>query len=59
MLINLIYGILPMLDGAKQDPRNMALMKMFIPINIGERAGSGVPNSFNIWADEGWEEVIN
>ena len=25
-------------------------------INIGERAGSGVPNIFNVWADEGWEE---
>lgn len=25
---------------------------------IGERAGSGVPNIFNIWADEGWEEPI-
>ena len=25
---------------------------------IGERAGSGVPNIFNIWADEGWEELI-
>lgn len=25
-------------------------------INISERAGSGVPNIFNVWADEGWEE---
>ena len=31
---------------------------MFNLINIGERAGSGVPNIFNIWADEGWEEPI-
>lgn len=23
---------------------------------IGERAGSGVPNIFNVWEDEGWEE---
>ena len=23
-----------------------------------ERAGSGVPNIFNVWADEGWEEPI-
>ena len=33
-------------------------MKMFNLINIGERAGSGVPNIFNVWADEGWEEPM-
>ena len=33
-------------------------MKIFNLINIGVRAGSGVPNIFNIWADEGWEEPI-
>lgn len=33
-------------------------MKMFNLINIGERAGSGVPNIFNVWADEGWEEPV-
>lgn len=27
-------------------------------INIGERAGSGVPNVFNTWADQGWPEPI-
>ena len=32
-----------------------ALMKMFGRINIGKCAGSGVPNIFNVWADEGWE----
>ena len=25
-------------------------------INIGECAGSGVPNIFNVWEDEEWEE---
>ena len=44
--------------GGKSDPRNKALMKMFNLINIGERAGSGVPNIFNVWADEGWEEPV-
>ena len=29
---------------------------MFNLINIGERAGSGVPNIFNVWEDEGWIE---
>ena len=42
--------------GGESDPHNKALMKMFNLINIGERAGSGVPNIFNVWADEGWQE---
>lgn len=44
--------------GGESDPRNKTLMKMFNLINIGERAGSGVPNIFNVWEDEGWEEPI-
>ncbi len=44
--------------GGESDLRNKALMKMFNLINIGERAGSGVPNIFNVWADEGWEEPV-
>lgn len=42
--------------GGESDPRNKALMKMFNLINIGERAGSGVPNIFNVWEDEGFVE---
>lgn len=44
--------------GGRSDPRNKTLMKMFNLINIGERAGSGVPNIFNVWEDEGWAEPI-
>ncbi|MBQ4258855.1 MAG: putative DNA binding domain-containing protein [Lachnospiraceae bacterium] len=44
--------------GGESDPRNKGLMKMFNLINIGERAGSGVPNIYNVWANEGWEEPI-
>lgn len=44
--------------GGESDPRNKALMKMFNLINIGERAGSGVPNIFNVWKDEGLEEPV-
>lgn len=44
--------------GTESDPRNKALMKMFSLINIGERAGSGVPNIFNVWEDEGWKDTI-
>ena len=42
--------------GGKSDPRNKSLMKMFNLIDIGEHAGSGVPNIFNVWEDEEWEE---
>ena len=44
--------------GGESDPPNKALMKMFNLINIDERAGSGVLNIFNVWADEGWEEPV-
>lgn len=44
--------------GGESDTRNKALMKMFNLINIGERAGSGVPNIFNVWAEEGWVEPV-
>ncbi len=42
--------------GGESDPRNKALMKMFNMIDIGERAGSGVPELFSVWEQEGWEE---
>ena len=44
--------------GGKSDPRNKSLMKMFNMIDIGEHAGSGVPNIFNVWEDESWEEPV-
>ena len=31
-------------------------MKMFNLIGIGERAGSGVPDIFAVWEQEGWKE---
>ena len=33
-------------------------MKMFNLINIVERSGSGVPNIFNTWNDQGWKEPV-
>ena len=33
-------------------------MKMFNLINIGERSGSGVPNIFDTWNDQGWKEPV-
>lgn len=47
-----------MIQGGTSDPRNKTMLKMFNLLDIGERAGSGVPNIFNVWADEGWEEPI-
>ena len=49
-------GKVQMRKGGVSDPRNKTLMKMFNLINIGERAGSGVPNIYNVWEDEGWVE---
>lgn len=36
----------------------LSVMKMFNLINIGERAGSGVPNIFNTWEEQGWKEPV-
>lgn len=47
-----------MRKGGESDPRNKTLMKMFNLVNIGERFGSGVPNIFNTWEDQGWKEPV-
>jgi len=52
------------MSGGVSDPRNSALMKMFNLLNIGERAGSGVPNILDVWKKERlgapcYEEIIN
>lgn len=47
-----------MLRGGISDPRNKALMKMFNMINVGERAGSGVPDIYAVWEQEGWVEPV-
>ncbi len=49
-----------MLKGGISDPRNKTLMKMFNMIGIGERAGSGVPDIYSVWENQGWitPEVI-
>ena len=42
--------------GGVSDPRNSAMLKMFNMIDIGERAGSGIPNIFHVWKEQGWAE---
>lgn len=48
-------GKIQMLLGGISDPRNRGLMKMFNLIDVGERAGSGIPKIINSWDDEGLE----
>lgn len=40
------------IDGGMSDPRNATILKMFSMIDIGERAGSGIPGVFSVWNDE-------
>jgi predicted HTH transcriptional regulator len=52
------------ISGGISDPRNATLMKMFNLLDIGERAGSGIPSVFSVWNEQGWsvpvyEEAFN
>jgi predicted HTH transcriptional regulator len=40
--------------GGLSDPRNVTLIKLFNLIDIGERAGSGLPNIYAVWEGQGW-----
>ena len=55
---SIITGKAQMLKGGISEPRNKVIMKMFNLIRVGERAGSGVPDIFQVWNDEGWKEPI-
>ncbi len=41
-------------SGGVSDPRNSTMLKMFNLIDIGERAGSGIPNIYRVWREQGW-----
>ena len=43
-------------SGGVSDPRNGVMMKMFTLIDIGERAGSGIPGILYAWKQQGWSE---
>lgn len=49
-------GIEQMRLGGVSDPRNGLVMKMFSLIDVGERAGTGVPDVFATWANAGLPE---
>ena len=51
-------GKAQMLHGGISDPRNKAIMKMLNMIAIGERAGSGVLDIYDVWAENGWEDPV-
>jgi predicted HTH transcriptional regulator len=40
--------------GGNSDPRNPTLLKMFSLVDVGERAGSGLSNIFNVWRTGGF-----
>jgi predicted HTH transcriptional regulator len=45
-------------NGGVSVPRNSAIFKMFSLLDIGERAGSGIPNIIKTWEDQGWAAPI-
>ena len=44
--------------GGISDPRNSTLLQMFHLIDAGKRNGSGLPNIFSVWNQEGWKEPV-
>jgi predicted HTH transcriptional regulator len=46
------------ISGGFSNPRNSVLMKMFNLLDIGERAGSGIPNIFHVWEAQGWKAPV-
>ncbi len=49
-------GIDTAISGGFSDPRNGTMLKMLNLIDIGERAGSGIPNIYRVWHDRNWAE---
>ncbi len=54
----ILTGKYQMLKGGISQPRNKGLFKMFNLIGYGEHAGSGVPDIFKVWRDEGLNEPV-
>jgi predicted HTH transcriptional regulator len=52
----IIPGKAQMLKGGISEPRNKNLFKMFNLIGVGEHAGSGVPDIYDVWKTEGLME---
>lgn len=54
----ILLGRKQMLRGGISKPRNKLILNMLNYIGVGERAGSGVPDIYKIWADEEYEEPM-
>ena len=52
----ILLGKEQMLRGGISKPRNKLILNMLNYIGVGERAGSGVPDIYKIWAKENYEE---
>ena len=52
---SLRIGIEEAISGGFSNPRNSILMKMFNLLDIGERAGSGIPNIYSVWKKQKWD----
>ena len=46
-------------SGGVSDPRNGTMLKMFNLIDIGERAGSGIPHIFRVGREQGWAAPVS
>ncbi len=44
--------------GGNSDPRNETMMKMFSLINVGERAGGGIPDMVKKWTSAGYGKPV-
>jgi predicted HTH transcriptional regulator len=55
---NLRIKVEEAISGGFSNPRNSMLMKMFNLLDIGERAGSGIPNIFHVWETQGWKAPV-
>ena len=54
----IILGKGQMIHGGLSEPRNKNILKMFNLIGIGEHAGSGVPEIYEVWKAEGLKDPI-
>ncbi len=45
-------------SGGVSDPRNSTLIKMFNLVDVGKRVGSGIPNIFRVWKNQGWSAPV-
>lgn len=51
---SITVGKYQMVKGGVSDPRNLVLMKLFNLVDIGEKAGSGIPKLFKVWHETGY-----